>query len=157
MSDEKGVHLQDEPSQVRENGLIVNVMVKLDFIYDGKDIQERRSNLQNSIVYSSIDCSLGDKLLDIITQRYDIDKIKKIHISGMVQNGLQPTRQPYKVLFITCINFNINGLCVKCYIMRMSVGLQNPLNNSIKYFNEIATSLIYLDSNEPRIDTRCLK
>ena len=154
MADEKYVHLQGEPSQVKENGLTVNVMVKQAVIYDGKDTQGGRSTLQNRIVYSSIDGNFWDNVLDIITQRYDIDKIENIHISGDGAKWITSSTLtiPKSIYYLDKFHYKqaLRQMLLDADERWIAESYVN--NNSKKHFNEIVTSLISLESNEPRIE-----
>lgn len=154
MADEKYVHLQGEPSQIRENGLTVNVMVKQAVIYDKRVTDGRRSSLKNRIVYSSIDGSFWTNVLDIIAQRYDFDKINNIHISGDGAKWISTSTST-----IPKSTFYLDKFHYKQALRQMLLDAddrhvaESYINNNSKIeFKNITTCLLHLEHNKDRIE-----
>lgn len=159
MADEKYVHLQGEPSQVRQSGLTVNVMVKQAVIYDDIETQGKRNTLQNRIVYSSIDGNFWNNVLDIISQRYDIDKIQNIHISGDGAKWITASTStiPKSIYYLDKFHYK-QALRLMLLDADDRWIAESYINgNNKKDFKKIAESLILLESNEHRSESAISK
>ena len=74
MADEKYIPLQANDGKKQ--------MVKATVIYESSLTKNKRTSLINKHIYLSTNNNFWEELLDIITNKYDYDSIKNIHVLG---------------------------------------------------------------------------
>lgn len=92
MADEKYVPIQNYDNK--------KVMVKAAVIFESiekADGHKDRKKIIEKIVYSSIDDNFWEDIYDIVSERYDINKIKKIHIMGDGANWIKKGTQEFPI------------------------------------------------------------
>ena len=136
MADEKYVPIQ--------KGETAKTMVKSAVIFENITREHKRTRLIGKTIYSSVETCFWEDIYDIVSEKYDIDKIENIHIMGDGANWIKSGTHQFENAQFSLDKFHfkqaVNHISTTPEIK--SILISNIVNNQKSVFKEIISALV---------------